>query len=145
MLSRFFIFHPLHIVPTYKATKTTVVICNKLFGREHHKDNPANAFRHALWNFLLCLEYQRVSRSIEKAMDLAEKLTDLHEMIAPNSRLAREMDLHNNEVGRNLFKQEMGGEAEVLPVLQGMIKEAVQISATEDIKKAKDKLVYLEN
>lgn len=36
-----------------------MVICDDLFDRSHHKSNKANAFRHALWNILICQKNQK--------------------------------------------------------------------------------------
>lgn len=52
-LSGVFIKQPFLIFPTLNATKKTMQISSELYGRKHHKNGPANAFRHALWNILI--------------------------------------------------------------------------------------------
>ncbi|MDB4114171.1 hypothetical protein N9572_01455, partial [Flavobacteriaceae bacterium] len=53
-LSLLFLSRPLYIIPTISATKKTLLICDTLYKQTHHKSNKANAFRHALWNVLIC-------------------------------------------------------------------------------------------
>ena len=145
ILSKFFFFHPLLIVPTFRATRKTVAVCNRNFGKKHHRNNAANAFRHALWNILICQECYGVSGSVEKVMRRAEEITNLHEMIAPNSEAARKMDLHNNHIGRKLYKKYASTEMDFLPVLKKMMEDAVKVNTMDDIERAHNTLVYIEN
>ena len=39
--------------PTWKATNRSVAVATELYGKSHHKNTPANAFRHALWSYLI--------------------------------------------------------------------------------------------
>jgi len=105
VLSKTLLLNPVYILPTYSATKETLKICDEKFGNAHHKNNKANAFRHALWNFLIAEKCFRRNNSVEKSIFWTKKITDLHEELSPNKSLARTMDLHNNEVGRKLFQQ----------------------------------------
>jgi len=141
-LATVFIKKPLLIFPTYKATSSTIKICNKAYGWKHHGDNKANAFRHALWNYLLSLQYYRTLKSEEKALDWSRKITDFHEDISPNSSLVRAMDLHNNSIGRNLFSAR-NSEENMIEKLKFMSKEALKIRSIVEIKSAEQKLVYI--
>lgn len=145
LLSRVFIFQPLFIVPILKSTKKTLQICNEHFGKDHHKNTGANAFRHALWNFLICKNCYKTSKSVEKAINWSKKVSDLHENLFPNRELPRQMDLHNNQIGRKLFEEHFSEEIEIISVLKEKMKEAVQISGVGDLEKAQNKLVFIEN
>ncbi len=145
LLSRAFITKPRYIIPTLKATKKTIEICDISFGKKHHEDNPTNAFRHALWNFLISEKCYRVSWSLEKTMLWTQKITDLHENLFPNKPLAKEMDLHNNLVGRELFKAHLGKEQDPVEVLNKKMLKAVKVKSIKEIKMSKNNLVYIKS
>lgn len=142
-LCKVFIGKPLLIFPTIAATKKTIEICDSNFGQGHHEDNPANAFRHALWNFLICERCYNKSKSAEKAMAWSKNITGLHEKLAPNKELARAMDLHNNQIGRKLFEEHLSEKMEIVPVLKEKMRGAIRIGSPQDVQKAKNQLVYI--
>ena len=144
ILGKTFLFRPGLLFPTYRATKQTVQICNRLFGKAHHKDNKTNAFRHALWNFLIAEKSLPQLKEKIKAIAWAKEITDLHEKLSPNPELPRTMDLHNNEVGRNLFQQEITSE-EIIEKLQEMMKEAQFVDQAAEIPNYPERLVYIES
>ncbi|HSI71046.1 MAG TPA: hypothetical protein VK941_12495 [Gillisia sp.] len=140
-----FLKNPLYLLPTYKATNQTVALSDRLYGKLHHKDNRTNAFRHALWNYLICKHCLSVAGSPEKAMNWSKKITDLHERLSPNEELAKVMDLHNNRIGRELFfisRQE--DEEETISTLQQMTRDAVKVESLLEIDAEKEKLVFIE-
>lgn len=143
VLIKVLVTRPLFIIPTYKATRETIRICNQRFGKAHHKDTRANAFRHALWNFLICEKCNKVSMSEENAVYWSEKVTNLHELLSPNRKIASKMDLHNNFIGRDLYLRQP--EADIIASLEKMMKEALKVYSAEEIEKAGKKLVYLED
>lgn len=137
--------NPLLIWPTHKATIRTVQISDNLYGKKHHGHNSANAFRHALWNILICKNTFSVLKTVEKATAWAEKTTTLHEDLMPNKPLEMEMDLHNNEMGRKFYLElQKASEEEVIKFLKAKAEEAVQIKTIEETKNLKDFLVYIE-
>lgn len=144
-LSQVCITRPSLILPTYRATKETLALCRRKFGKRHHGDNKANAYRHAFWNYLLCEKCTTVTNSKETALAWAEKITDLHEKLSPNSEIARNMDLHNNLIGRNLFLEAQVSEVNIQQTLEQMLKNAKKITEVQEIKKAGNKLVYIED
>lgn len=99
--------HPLYIIPSYRATRKTVAVCDENFGSEHHKNGRANAFRHALWNALIIQYCKKWFPSAMRAKAWAKRFTDWHEDFSPNSELARAMDYHNNRVGREFAMQHL--------------------------------------
>lgn len=148
LLVRTFSVNPMYFFPTHRATIKTVQICDDLFGKAHHKNNVTNAFRHALWNILIAKKSFKKNSSIEKSVEWAKAITDLHEKLAPNSKLEMIMDLHNNEIGRNLFavKQlEMMENESIITVLKEKMKTAVKVSSIDEIEGHKSEFVYLED
>lgn len=145
ILSGVFISKPWYIIPTYRATRQTVKICNSHFGKLHHKNNKTNAFRHALWNFLIAKNCFKVSGSVEKAIRWSKRITDLHEDLSPNPELARKMDLHNNAVGRRIFKDTYDSRIDIIGVLKIRMEEAQMVRKHIDLEKAGHKLVYMED
>ena len=144
-LAKTLISKPFFIVPTFKATRKTVKICNALFGERHHKNNTTNAFRHALWNFLICEKCYKVSNSIEKTSLWAEKITSLHEVLSPNRELAKIMDLHNNRIGRELFEKNTSNSINIIELLKEMMENALQVNSISEIENVQNKLVFIEN
>lgn len=137
--------NPLLIWPTHSATIKTMQICDNLFGSVHHAHNSANAFRHALWNILICKNTIKALKKAENAISWAEKTTTLHENLMPNKPLEMEMDLHNNEMGRKFYLElQNASEAEIIQFLEAKAEEAVQIKTVEETENLKDFLVYIE-
>lgn len=143
-LSWILIQKPFYILPTLFATKQTIDICNERYGREHNLTGKPNAFRHALWNVLISSNVLKINKSIRKSTTWAKKITDLHEQLAPNDLLDKTMDLHNNKVGREIFRQNTGVKvSEFLQILDYKLKEAKGIKSFEEFKKTQPTLIYL--
>jgi hypothetical protein len=98
--------HPFMLWPTVKATRACLRAADLHFGKQHHRNTPANAFRHAYWNFLIAHECYNISGQAEKSALWAQAITDWHEEAFVNHDLAKQMDLHNNAVGRTVFLAE---------------------------------------
>ena len=63
----------------------------------------------------------------------------------PNQSLDKEMDLHNNEMGRKFYLElQNASEAEIIRFLKSKTAEAVQIKTVEETNNLKDVLVYIE-
>lgn len=140
-----FIRHPFNLIPTILATYQTVKISDEHFGRLHHKNNSANAFRHALWNFLIAKKCSAWRRNKRKAIRWSAKITDWHEEFSPNAPLEKEMDLHNNHIGRKLFIQNDEKSIEkFIEVLKEKAEDSKFIGSVEDLKEYSNDLVYIE-
>ena len=144
VLCKIFFRHPFYLIPTYRATNDAVKISTRLYGNLHHEDNRTNAFRHALWNYLLSEYCLSVAGSIEKTVEWSKKITDLHERLSPNEKLAKAMDLHNNKIGRELFLNNFEKNENIVPLLQKMTREAVKVSTIPEIEREKEKLFFIE-
>lgn len=145
-LSKVFLAKPQYLFPTYRATRQTIKIANNKFGKAHHENNVTNAFRHGLWNFLIAENCYAKNNSVEKSIQWAERITNLHEKLMPNKSLPAAMDLHNNVVGRKLFEKHhpLPTEAEKIKVFTELMTVAKKIESIEDIPKTEIKLVYIE-
>ncbi|GHC44970.1 DUF6973 domain-containing protein [Ulvibacter litoralis] len=141
-----FLKNPLLIWPTFQATKRTMALCDGLFGKSHHKSNQANAFRHALWNILICKNVLKRTKTTQKAVIWAQKMTHLYEKVTQNPLLDEKMDLHNNEIGQMLFLKVFDKkEAEIIQILEKEVEKAQKIDKIEDFELATNSLVYLED
>ena len=136
--------YPRYIFPTLKATQHCVYICDTHFGKSHHQNNQANAFRHALWNVLI-IQYNK-QRSLARATAWAKRFTDWHEEFAPNAPLAKAMDLHNNAIGRALITQ-FPREEEPVYVEQLLKKVTLSRKLThiDDLSHFEQDLVHIED
>lgn len=143
-LAILFVKHPFLLVPTFKATKSTFRICNSIYGNEHNKSTKANAFRHALWNILICSYSEKTTKNQQLSSIWAKKVTNLYEKVTKNEVLDKVMDLHNNAVGRKLFFEVFDdSEAKIITFLLKKAKYAQKIVKIEDIDNLENELVYI--
>ena len=138
--------NPLYLGPTIRATRNCVLICTEHYGTLHHGHGPANAFRHALWNYMIAEACARGNSRREAAIAWAEGITLWHEDSFPNREPARSMDLHNNAVGRQLFREHGHlGQGEIYSLLLGMAENSVKIDLETDLGPLKNQLVYIKD
>ena len=143
-LSLLFLSRPLYIIPTIRATTKTLTICDRLYNNTHHKSSKANAFRHALWNVLICRNVIKYTKNKQKSVFWAQKVGDLYEKVTQNEILDQEMDLHNNTVGRIFFLNHFDQkEAKIIDLLQKMSQKAQKTDKIEQMHQHKNDLVYL--
>lgn len=133
--------------PSWKSTRRSVRIASDLYGKWHHKNTEANAFRHALWTYLIAANCRKHFKSKDQSIEWARKLTDLHEDLFPNRPLAREMDLHNNGVGLYLYRHNPHyREEEIVNLIKSRAESSIRIEKLEDLRPVgEDQLVHLEN
>lgn len=141
--------HPLFSFISFVATLKAFVIASRLFPETHANNGIGNAFRHALWNCLI-LSYCCKISSPQKSLLWCEKMTSMHEELFPNQPLEKEMDLHNNEIGRKLFMKMLPGihrqffeTSFFIDELMKKIKTAKILTKNEGNNA--DELVYLED
>ena len=140
-----FIRHPFNLIPTFLATYQCVKISDEQYGTLHHKNNATNAFRHALWNYLIIKKCSSWRRNKRKAIRFAQKITDWHEEFSPNAPLEKEMDLHNNGIGRKLFIQENEDSVDIfVETLKEKVESSKLITKIEDLKSNYNNLVHIE-
>ena len=132
------------MLPTIKATRECISVSTKSYGKLHNKNGPANAFRHAFWNYLIAKRCSKWTKEDQSAVIWAQKITDWHENAFRNNELARKMDFHNNEVGRWIFN-ENGSKSmvEVIELVQQMTLESTQINKISDLSQYKNQLVHI--
>lgn len=140
---KIFIRRPRYIYPTYQATKKTLQICEELYPEKHHKNGKENAFRHALWNYLICKFCFSISNDIDTARNWSDKITQFHEKLAPNEELAKAMDLHNNRIGQFLFTNDSKTIPEIIGLFQTAMNNAICIEKPDEITQVKEDLVFI--
>ena len=134
----------LFVVPTIRATKHCMRLSTEHYQREHYKNGPANAFRHALWNVLIARACLTWNQNEQQAMQWAKEITDWHEGAFPNQELAKKMDLHNNETGRTLFlKTQEKSLSEVVQELNKMTESSQFVDINTDLSPFKNQLVHI--
>lgn len=124
------IMNPLMFYCFVKATKKCIFICDTRFGKAHHKNNKANAYRHALWNMLIAHQCMKAGKNLSLSLSWAEEMTNWHEQTFVNNPLETQMDLHNNEMGRLMFGQ-MHQEGKGIVAI-----ETIEHQLLEEVKKA---------
>lgn len=100
--------HPLFTILSFFATVRSFRLAQIYFPKTNSNNGIGNAFRHGLWTCLILMYCCKIS-SPKKALDFCKRMTDLHEELFPNEPLEREMDLHNNKVGMDLFMEMLQG------------------------------------
>lgn len=132
------------MLATLRATSRTLHIVQEKFPDIHGKDNIANAFRHALWNMLIASKCFQIEGDLNLVLSWTKRVADWHEDFSPNAPLPKAMDLHNNQIGRELFRECQGKDEEVLvTMLTSQLKSAVQVSSLEALKQCPDNLVFI--
>ena len=135
---------PHFIWPTIRATKDCIAFSTKNYGKLHHKNGPANAFRHAFWNYLIAKRCFKWQNNEETVLNWAKKVTDWHEDSFPNKQLPKAMDLHNNEVGRFIFAQNTEkSEQEIIGLLKKMALESIKIDESSNLSEYKNRMVHI--
>ena len=143
-LSWVFLKKPLLALPVWRATQNTFVICNRLYGSTHHRSNKANAFRHALWNVLICQKAIKWFKNEQKSIIWTQKVTDLYEKMTQNEILDQAMDLHNNKIGRELFLNVSNkNESEIIDFIAKKAQNACKLEKLEEIENCTNELVYI--
>ena len=134
----------LFLWPTYRATKNCMAISTEHFGRKHYQNGQANAFRHALWNVLIAKYSAKSKNQVHRALKWAKKITDWHEETFFSKELPMKMDYHNNEVGRNLFEENVvWTEEKFIEKLHAMAHTAVKIHQDSRLNQLKKQLVFI--
>ncbi|MAJ37599.1 MAG: hypothetical protein CMC19_06685 [Flavobacteriaceae bacterium] len=123
---------PLYIWPTLAATKNCMLKAQRTYGDKHHGNDKANAFRHAYWCYLISNYCYQWSRNTEDVCVWTKKITDFHERCFVNNPVETAMDLHNNQIGIQLFKQYLNrGESEVIEALMSMVEDAKAVDVNQ--------------
>lgn len=128
----------------YPGTDRAVEYANK-WSAEYAADkdlkssyqNRADGFRHAVWNALICRETGTQFDNVNDCLDWSKKFTDAHESCNIDGELAEideSMDLHNNGIGREKYRQYLSVGCELsLPII-GCINHEVNGPSREDTK-----------
>lgn len=136
--------NPFFIYPTLDATKQCLAIATAHYGRAHYKNTPANAFRHALWNYLIAKKCTKWSKKTDGVVLWAKHISDWHENAFRNREMARKMDFHNNAVGRWIFINHKEDTIEkVIGIFLEMTANSIKITEQSILKEHQFSLVHL--
>jgi len=95
---------------------------------------------------LLIAKNCAVVTSEENAIHWAKFTTDLHEECFVNDDFDRKMDLHNNQIGREFYREMLNRKIktkkEMIAQLMKKSDSAVGLSDSNEIQKVKGELVY---
>ena len=140
--------HPLLAILGIYATVKSFTLAEKFFPKTSATNGIGNAFRHALWSALIMMYCCKIS-SPQKALKFCKEMTDLHEELFPNEPLEKKMDLHNNQVGMDLFMEMLPGihrqffeKSFFIEALQKKTAKAKVLTSLED--HFEGELVYLD-
>ncbi len=132
------------ILPTYRATKSCMIVSTANFGRAHYKNGPANAFRHAYWNYAIAKACEKYSTNTKKIVSWTKDITDWHEFAFPNRELAKVMDCHNNLVGLVTYQeQSFSTSEEAINYFLELAENSVKIKHSNETKNLKYSLVHI--
>lgn len=138
---------PLLLIPTVWATIESILFSELNFHESHGGRGVANAFRHAAWNLLIAKNCTLFTSS-EKAVSWAKFVTDLHEECFPNEPFDREMDLHNNKIGRYVFldltRQKSNSKKKMIYFLVEKSKTAKGLNDEKEIINYPNEMVYFD-
>jgi hypothetical protein len=136
--------NPLLIVPVYKVTHRTMQISNERYGKAHFYSGKANAFRHALWNYLLCKKVNGITNDPIGSASFAERLVNYYEKVTQNDIMDRTMDLHNNQFGRDIFLIHLAeNDQKMIDFIQMKANNAQKATRLDHFEQFTDQLVYL--
>ncbi len=89
------------IYALFKANEA-LEISGQIYPNLSSSNTKRDAFRHILWSSLLANNYITLT-SKQKRIDFAKAVGDANEVCNVNTMPVREMDLHNNQIGRDAF------------------------------------------
>ena len=139
-----FFKHPLFMFSTIEATLQTFKFSQKEFPGIHGKHNKANAFRHALWNVLIAKKCTRFSKNQRSILHWTKEITDWHEEFSPNEKIAKAMDLHNNQFGRDFYSSNSTlSVSELINQLKKKLEKSILVNSLSEVLDT-SKMVYLE-
>lgn len=98
-----------------EARKITAEYIDDVYGAQNDRDNTqVNAYRHAMWNAIM---------TDKMGAEKAKKFADAHEQFPDNPYASKQMDLHNNALGRKIAQDYAGQGYDVFSI---EIQNAIQ-------------------
>ena len=92
----------------------------------------------------ICQKSLKFTKSEEKSVVWAKKVTDLHEKMAKGEKLDTAMDLHNNEIGRKHFLEVFNqNEEKTIDFIQKSLQNSKIVSHIDEIEIYRNELVYI--
>ncbi|MDR0371139.1 MAG: hypothetical protein LBH80_04725 [Prevotellaceae bacterium] len=164
----YLVWHPALVSPIRKASDKADSLTKSNYPESKRVSDKADAFRHALWNVLICkyIGEDKNKNAISDCTERAEDFTNRHVTGAekPSSmtdafwELDKKMDLHNNIQGRKYFEsvawiEKVGvfkvkrvrapSEDVIVIAIKNKVNSARKISTLSDTSKYPNNLVYI--
>ncbi|MDD4107706.1 MAG: hypothetical protein PHH93_03190 [Prolixibacteraceae bacterium] len=164
----YFVWHPALASPIKKATEKANSLTESNYPESGKWRDKADAFRHAIWNVLICKYIGEDKNEISDCTKRADDFTTKHEtgadkpstMTDVDWELDKKMDLHNNAQGRMYFESvawivKVGwfkvkrvrapSEDEIVSGIKNKLNSAQKISTSNDTSKYPNNLVYIKD
>ena len=140
--------HPKYTFGTILASFEAIHYAQIYFPYQHFNHSQGNAFRHAVWNSLIMYHCGKTQKKVEKKLLWTKEITTYFEEIFVNDELPRQMDEHNNQIGRLLYVKMLTTNPIINKqlLINELIKETKNIElvkSLEEIKKS-NHLICLE-
>ena len=104
----FLVWRPTAAIQINKAKSDAYEYADEFYPDMGGWQTKKDAFRHAIWNVLIAKYYGGKKKSIHKGVNMARRISNLHEECNAERDDAEdwdmEMDYHNNRVGRDYFE-----------------------------------------
>ena len=162
----YFVWHPALASPIKKATEKSISLTASNFPNISAYQNKADAFRHAIWNVLICKYIGEDKNEISDCISRAEDFTTKHETGASKPdkmtdeawELDKQMDLHNNAQGLKYFegvawivkegwfkvkRVRAPSEDDLVTGIKNKLNSAQKISKASDTSKYPSNIVYI--
>ncbi len=164
----YLVWHPSLASPIKKAKEKANSLTDTNYPTSEKWRDKADAFRHAIWNVLIC-KYVGLDRNeISNCTEAAEEFSTKHETGADKPgtmtdidwELDKKMDLHNNAQGRKYFESvawivrvgwfkvkrvRAPSEDEIVTGIKTKLNSAQKISTSNDTSKYPNNIVYIKD
>jgi len=163
----YFVWHPSLASPIKKATEKANSLTDSNYPTSSKWRDKADAFRHSIWNVLICKYVGEDRNEISNCTEAAEEFSTKHEtgadkpseMTDADWELDKNMDLHNNAQGRKYFvsvasiikknwfvkRVKAPSEDELVTGIKNKLNSAQKISTSNETNQYPNNLVYIKD
>jgi len=117
-------------------------IANNHFPNMSTTDTRNDAMRHIMWNVLLAKYYFTLSSARSTRTDFAKRVTDANEECGSNPIDTKEMDYHNNTIGRDVYWDNTGTK-KILGVTVGVNEASTATYTNDALNRVNNKSCYI--
>lgn len=119
-------------------------IANENFSSSMSRSNTRkDAMRHIMWNILLSKYYVTLTASRKKRTDFAERVANAHEECGNNLPDSKQMDYHNNAIGREIYWDKTGIKKNFLGIKYAVDEASTEVYKNEALDRVNNKSCYI--